>query len=101
MFVAMNRFRVAKGSEAAFENVWMSREAIWKKSRALSSFIFSKAPRLRITHFMLLTLFGKTVLCLKLGPNRKRSVQRIVGQGTTSRCIWIIRSLRGSRFARR
>jgi hypothetical protein len=25
MFIAMNRFRVAKGSEAAFEQVWMSR----------------------------------------------------------------------------
>ena len=24
MFIAMNRFRVAKGSEAAFEQVWMS-----------------------------------------------------------------------------
>jgi heme-degrading monooxygenase HmoA len=26
MFIAMNRFRVAKGSEAAFEHVWMSRD---------------------------------------------------------------------------
>jgi heme-degrading monooxygenase HmoA len=27
MFIAMNRFRVAKGSEAAFEQVWMSRDS--------------------------------------------------------------------------
>jgi heme-degrading monooxygenase HmoA len=26
VYIAMNRFRVAKGSEAAFEQVWMSRE---------------------------------------------------------------------------
>ena len=26
MFIAMNRFRVVKGSEAAFEKVWLSRE---------------------------------------------------------------------------
>jgi heme-degrading monooxygenase HmoA len=26
MFIAMNRFRVAKGSEAAFEHVWTSRD---------------------------------------------------------------------------
>jgi len=26
MFIAMNRFRVAKGSEAAFEHVWLSRD---------------------------------------------------------------------------
>lgn len=27
MFIAMNRFRVAKGSEAAFEQVWLSRDS--------------------------------------------------------------------------
>src|SRR5215471_13648291 len=27
MFIAMNRFRVAKGSEKAFENVWLSRDS--------------------------------------------------------------------------
>ena len=27
MFIAMNRFRVAKGSEAAFEQVWISRDS--------------------------------------------------------------------------
>jgi heme-degrading monooxygenase HmoA len=26
MFIAINRFRVAKGQEASFEHVWMSRE---------------------------------------------------------------------------
>jgi heme-degrading monooxygenase HmoA len=26
MFIAMNRFRVAKGSESAFEPVWLSRD---------------------------------------------------------------------------
>ena len=26
MFIAMNRFRVARGSEAAFEQVWLSRD---------------------------------------------------------------------------
>jgi hypothetical protein len=30
---------------------------------------------------MLLTRSGKTVLCLKLGPNQRRSVLRIVGAG--------------------
>ena len=27
MFIAMNRFRVVKGSEEAFENVWLSRDS--------------------------------------------------------------------------
>jgi hypothetical protein len=43
---------------------------------------------------------GKTVLCLKRGPNQRRSGQRTVGQGTTSRCVWITRSSKVSRFAR-
>ena len=34
MFIAMNRIRVAKGSEAAFEQVWMSRDSHLEKSRA-------------------------------------------------------------------
>src|SRR2546429_7789750 len=50
---------------------------------------------------MLLTQCGKAVPCLKHGPNQRLSVLRIVGQGTTSRCIWITPSSRGSRFARR
>ena len=29
MFIAMNRFRVVKGSEDAFEKVWLSREKVW------------------------------------------------------------------------
>jgi hypothetical protein len=31
MFIAMNRFRVAKGSEEAFEQVWMSRDSHLEK----------------------------------------------------------------------
>jgi len=27
MFIAMNRFKVAKGSETAFEQVWLSRDS--------------------------------------------------------------------------
>jgi heme-degrading monooxygenase HmoA len=31
MFIAMNRFRVAKGSEAAFEQVWLSGDTYLEK----------------------------------------------------------------------
>jgi heme-degrading monooxygenase HmoA len=31
MFIAMNRFRVAKGSEEALEQVWMSRDSHLEK----------------------------------------------------------------------
>jgi heme-degrading monooxygenase HmoA len=35
MFIAMNRFRVAQGSEAAFEQVWLSRDSHLEKFQAL------------------------------------------------------------------
>jgi heme-degrading monooxygenase HmoA len=31
MFIAMNRFKVIKGSEAAFENVWLSCDSHFEK----------------------------------------------------------------------
>src|ERR1700682_610982 len=42
----------------------------------------------------------KTMLCLRHGQNQRRSGQRTVGPGTTSRCIWITRSSKGLRCAR-
>jgi hypothetical protein len=81
MFIAMNRFRVAKGSEAAFEHVWLSRDTFSRRCRALSSFTFSRVPKLRPTPSMLLTRCGKTVLCLKPGPSRRRFGRRTGGQG--------------------
>jgi Antibiotic biosynthesis monooxygenase len=101
MFIAMNRFKVIKGSEAAFENVWLSRDSHLDKVPGFVEFHLLRVPKLRITHYMPLTRSGKTERCLKRGPNPRHSEPRIVGQGTTSRCIWIIRSSRGSRCARR
>ena len=101
MFIAMNRFRVAKGSEAAFEHVWISRDSHLDKVPGFVEFHLLKGPRLRITRYTPPTPSGKTGLCSRHGPNLRRSGQRIVGQGTTSRCISTTRSSRVSRFARR
>ena len=38
MFVAMNRFRINKGHEAAFEDVWRSRESRLDKVTGFQSF---------------------------------------------------------------
>jgi hypothetical protein len=86
------KFSVHKGSEAAFEQVWMSRDSHLEK---VPGFVEFHLLRGREARFMPLTPSGKAVLCLKRGPNRRRSVPRIGGQGTTSRCIWITRSLKG------
>jgi heme-degrading monooxygenase HmoA len=44
MFIAMNRFRVAKGSEAAFERVWMSRDSHLEKVPGFVEFHLLKGP---------------------------------------------------------
>ena len=44
MFIAMNRFCVAKGSEAAFEHVWMSRDTHLHKVPGFVEFHLLKGP---------------------------------------------------------
>ena len=44
MFIAMNRFRVAKGSEAAFEEVWASRDSYLDQVPGFVEFHLLKGP---------------------------------------------------------
>lgn len=44
MFIAMNRFRVKKGSEDAFENVWMTRESHLDRMPGFVEFHLLKGP---------------------------------------------------------
>ena len=44
MFIAMNRFRVAKGSEADFEHVWKSRDTYLDKVPGFIEFHLLKGP---------------------------------------------------------
>ena len=44
MFIAMNRFKVIKGSEAAFENVWLSRDTYLDKAPGFVEFHLLKGP---------------------------------------------------------
>jgi heme-degrading monooxygenase HmoA len=44
MFIAMNRFRVAKGSEADFEQVWLSRDSHLEKVPGFVEFHLLKGP---------------------------------------------------------
>jgi heme-degrading monooxygenase HmoA len=45
MFIAMNRFRVVKGSEAAFENVWQSRDSYLDAVAGFVEFHLLKGPK--------------------------------------------------------
>jgi len=44
MFIAMNRFRVKKGSEEAFEKVWLSRDSQLAKVPGFVEFHLLKGP---------------------------------------------------------
>jgi len=44
MFIAMNRFKVIKGSEAAFESVWLSRDSHLDKVPGFVEFHLLKGP---------------------------------------------------------
>jgi Antibiotic biosynthesis monooxygenase len=51
MFIAMNRFRVAKGSEAAFEQVWLSRDSHLDKVPGFVEFHLLKGPEAAFVQF--------------------------------------------------
>ena len=44
MYIAMNRFRVTKGSEAAFEQVWLSRDTHLDKVPGFVEFHLLRGP---------------------------------------------------------
>jgi heme-degrading monooxygenase HmoA len=44
MYIAMNRFRIAKGSEADFEQVWLSRDSHLDKVPGFIEFHLLKGP---------------------------------------------------------
>lgn len=44
MFIAMNRFRIHKGKEAAFEDVWRNRESRLEDVPGFQSFHLLKGP---------------------------------------------------------
>lgn len=44
MFIAMNRFRIAKGFEAGFEEVWRQRDSYLSEVPGFQSFALLKGP---------------------------------------------------------
>lgn len=44
MFIAMNRFRVKKGSEADFEAVWLNRDSQLSKEKGFIEFHLLRGP---------------------------------------------------------
>ena len=79
MFIAMNRFHVIKGSEAAFEQVWLSRDTHLHQVRASLSSTCSKAPKPRITRFM------PPIQCGRIAPSSNMDqIRSVPGRASSS-----------------
>jgi heme-degrading monooxygenase HmoA len=99
MFIAMNRFRVAKGSEAAFEQVWMSRDSHLDKVPGFIEFHLLKGSEaedhaLYASH----TVWENHAV---FEAWTKSGVPGSAQSGRDSRCIWIAPGSRGLMCFRR
>ena len=101
MFIAMNRFKVIRGSETAFEDVWLSRDTHLDKVPGFVEFHLSRAPRLKTTRYMRHIRCGKTAPPLKRGRNQRPSVPRVPAPAKISRSTLVTRSSRGSNHSDR
>lgn len=94
MFVAMNRFKVVKGHETAFEDVWKGRDTKLGEMKGFLDFHLLRGPEAEITLSMRLTRSGRTARTLKPGPSRSSFATPIRTLGRT-RC-----STRGTRSSK-
>jgi heme-degrading monooxygenase HmoA len=95
MYIAMNRFKVVLGSEAAFEQLWASRDTHLKE---VPGFVEFHLLRGKTTSCMPAIRSGRTTRPLKAGQNRRRSVPLIEMLAlATGRFILGIRSSKASK----
>ena len=69
MFIAMNRFRVAKGSEGAFENVWLSRDSYLDTVPGFVEFRLLKGPEAEDHSCVRPTPYGRAGPRSRPGPD--------------------------------
>jgi heme-degrading monooxygenase HmoA len=72
-FIAVNRFGVAKGFEATFEQVWMSRDSHIDKVPGFVEFHLLKCPEAEDHTFYASHMVWEAELCR---PNQRRSSSR-------------------------
>ena len=104
MFIAMNRFRVKKGSEEAFEKVWLTRETHLDRVPGFVEFHLLKGPdgedhTLYASH----TIWQSKSAFEKPGPGRRNFAPRTPVPATKPpvRFILSIRNSKASKCVRR
>jgi heme-degrading monooxygenase HmoA len=84
MFIAMNRFRVAKGSDADFEQAWLSRDSHLDKVPGFVEFHLPKGPEAEDHTLYPSHTVWENRAVFEAWTKSERSGQRIVGQGPSS-----------------
>ena len=98
MFIAMNRFKVLKGEEKAFEEVWLSRDTRLGEVTGFVEFHLLRGPEREDHTLCSPTRFGSAGSCSPLGPNPSSSARRIGARAPTNPSISGIRNSRVSRL---
>ena len=70
MFLAMNRFKIVKGKEDKFEQIWKERDTHLKGVKGFFKFNLMKGSSEEDFLFTHLTVFGKVKKNLLIGPNQ-------------------------------
>jgi hypothetical protein len=102
MFIAMNRFRVKRGAEDAFEKVWLSRDSYLERVPGFVEFHLLKGPEAETIRSTRPTRCGRAKPPSRHGPNRRSSALRMRVQAIIrlDRSIWNIRNSRALRCDR-
>ena len=101
MFIAMNRFKVRKGSEHDFEQVWLTRQSHLEEVPGFVIFHLLKGRRRTITYSTPHTASGARKSTSRPGRAPKPSARRMRAPVPASRFISVIRSSRASPSSRR
>jgi len=102
MFIALNRFRVKKGSEGAFEKVWLGRDSYLDRVPGFVEFRLLRGPEAE-DH----TLYSSHTVWQSKGAfeawtksEEFRARTRVPGKSQPGRFIWSIRNSRALKCAR-
>jgi heme-degrading monooxygenase HmoA len=103
MFIAMNRFRVKRGAEEAFEKVWLSRDSYLDRVPGFVEFHLLKGPEAEDHTLYSSHSVWQSKPPSKHGPNRRSSALRTRAPATMrpGHSIWSIPNSRASRCDRR
>ena len=102
MFIAMNRFRVKKGSEDAFEKVWLGRESYLDRIPGFLEFHLLRGPEAEDhTLYSSHTVWqSKRAFEAWTKSQEFRAAHARAGNESTDRSIWRIRNLKVSKYVR-